>query len=270
MNARGAGRPAPEEAGRPRIRLVLTDLDGTLLRDDKTISRRSAETLAAVQAAGIPVGFSTSRGLRAVEPYSGQIRPDILIANGGAHVWARGTLLRSCEFSAAEAQAVFDAAYRTCGGDVEMTADTAGMLFWNRPADGRSQQYASAAFDDFRHFSSPVMKICVQTDDAEKARQIADCLGGGAVSVLKFSDIPWHAFSKRGATKEAALAAVCSHLGISARHVAAFGDDFSDIGMISACGTGVAMANAIPEVKACADEITPSTHNEDGVARWIS
>ncbi|MDE5898831.1 MAG: HAD hydrolase family protein, partial [Treponemataceae bacterium] len=45
---------------------------------------------------------------------------------------------------------------------------------------------------------------------------------------------------------------------------------FSDIGMISACGTGGAMANAIPEVKACADEITPYTNNEDGVARWIS
>ena len=49
----------------------------------------------------------------------------------------------------------------------------------------------------------------------------------------------------------------------------AFGDDFNDIGMLQFCGKGIAMKNAIPEVKAIADEICLS-NEEDGVAKWIT
>ena len=48
----------------------------------------------------------------------------------------------------------------------------------------------------------------------------------------------------------------------------AFGDDFNDIGMLKLCGKGIAMGNAIDEVKAIADYIT-KTNNEDGVAYYL-
>ena len=48
----------------------------------------------------------------------------------------------------------------------------------------------------------------------------------------------------------------------------AFGDDFNDLGMISTVGYGIAMGNAIPEIKAAAKDIT-CTNNQDGVARYL-
>ena len=48
----------------------------------------------------------------------------------------------------------------------------------------------------------------------------------------------------------------------------AFGDDFSDMGMLKLCGKGIAMGNAIPQVKEIADDIT-LTNDEDGVAVYL-
>ena len=48
----------------------------------------------------------------------------------------------------------------------------------------------------------------------------------------------------------------------------AFGDDFNDLGMLATAGWGVAMGNAIPEIKAAANDVT-ATNNEDGVARYL-
>ena len=49
----------------------------------------------------------------------------------------------------------------------------------------------------------------------------------------------------------------------------AFGDDLNDNEMLKICGTGVAVANAVPEVKEAADELTLS-NDEDGVAQWLN
>jgi hydroxymethylpyrimidine pyrophosphatase-like HAD family hydrolase len=104
--------------------------------------------------------------------------------------------------------------------------------------------------------------------DREKVLSVASRVGLEQVDILPFSDIPWYKLSKKSATKEKAIEALCSHLGFKTEEIAAFGDDFNDIGMLTLCGRGLAMKNAIQEVKDCADEICLS-NEEDGVARWI-
>jgi len=83
-----------------------------------------------------------------------------------------------------------------------------------------------------------------------------------------YSGEDWVQYSCKDATKWGAVAAVAGHLGIDASEIAAFGDDFNDAEMIEKCGIGVAMGNAIDEVKAVADYITVS-NDEDGVAVWL-
>ena len=65
-----------------------------------------------------------------------------------------------------------------------------------------------------------------------------------------------------------ALERLGARTGITWAEMAAFGDDFSDIGSLRRCGFGIAMANAIPEVRQAADGIAAS-NDSDGVARWI-
>ena len=71
------------------------------------------------------------------------------------------------------------------------------------------------------------------------------------------------------ATKENAIEFLSSRLGIPVSQMAAFGDDYSDMGMLKMCGKGIAVGNAIEPVKAITDEITDSC-DDDGVAKWIS
>ena len=68
-----------------------------------------------------------------------------------------------------------------------------------------------------------------------------------------------------GASKAAALHWLLERWGLSLDEVIAFGDDVNDVEMVAEAGLGVAMANAVPEVKAVADRIT-TTNDEDGVA----
>lgn len=251
------------------IKLILTDLDGTLLHDDKTISDFSLQVLKEAQKSGILIGFSTSRAKIAIKEYIDQVKPDFLITNGGASVFVEDQVIYSCEFTPQETQTILNAVYKVCGENAEMTADHVDKIYWNRHVEEMSVKFADySIYDDFKNFNQSAMKICVQTTDENKAAQIAASIGAGKIDYLKFSDIPWYKFSKSGATKEKAIEALIDYTHIPIEQTAAFGDDFNDIGMLKLVGTGVAMENAIKEVKECANETT-CTNNEDGVAKWI-
>ncbi|MCR5763265.1 MAG: Cof-type HAD-IIB family hydrolase [Treponema sp.] len=251
------------------IKLILSDLDGTLLHDDKTISRNTEEAFSLARKHGILVGFCTSRSGLNVRDYLEQVPTDFLVANGGASVMVGNECIYDCGFSLEETRKLFSSIYEICGDDIEMTADMKDALYWNRRKFEQNYVYArDSVYDDFRNFTKPAMKICVHTWDDQKAMQIASVLGSDSIDFIKFSDIPWYKFSKKDATKEKAIKALSDYLNIPTDQMVSFGDDFNDIGMLKMCGKGIAMQNAIEEVKRCADEIALS-NNEDGVADWI-
>ncbi|MDF2607643.1 MAG: Cof-type family hydrolase [Bacillales bacterium] len=73
---------------------------------------------------------------------------------------------------------------------------------------------------------------------------------------------------KTGINKAYGLKIVADHLGVEHNNIIAFGDEDNDLEMIKFAGIGVAMGNAIPELKSCADIIT-KTNNEDGIANAL-
>ncbi len=248
------------------MELILLDLDETLLRSDKTISDYSIKTLKRCQSAGILVGFCTSRGKVNLLDWEKQVAPDVVICNGGASIFHKDNLLHTESFSVEQTQAILAKAYEICGKDCEITLDTLDNIFWNRGKD-KSEVYADwATIDDFSDFSEPALKICVQTDDPNKAKQIAQAVKD--CDYLPFSDIPWYKFSSGNATKEHAIKILAKKLNINLAKTIAFGDDFNDIGMLKLCGRGIAMGNAIEQVKLAADDTT-RTNNEDGVAWYL-
>ena len=87
-------------------KLILCDLDGTLLRSDKTISDKTAEVLESCRRRGILIGFSTSRGRANIVPFEEKIKPDILICNGGASVVCHDELILTQLFSLEETHAL--------------------------------------------------------------------------------------------------------------------------------------------------------------------
>ena len=86
--------------------------------------------------------------------------------------------------------------------------------------------------------------------------------------MVRFSDGYWYKFTKNNVTKEDAILHMCEVCKITVDDIIAFGDDYADIGMLKLCGAGVAMGNAIDEVKAIADCVI-GDNDHDGIAKYL-
>jgi len=247
------------------ISLVLADLDGTLFHDDKSISDYTKQTIKKLQNKGILFGICTSRAYVNAIKFLDGITPDIFITNGGGMVRQGDKKIYTCQFSVEEVRTIIDATFRICGPDTIISADNEIGLYSNSKEELGDKFWT---FNDFSVFNEPAMKICIESLDHEKISQIAQSLGPDRIDFLPFSDIPWYKMTLKDATKEKAITQLSKIINIPLEQIAAFGDDFNDIGMLKLCGHGIAMANAIDEVKKIASGTCPS-NEEDGVARWL-
>ena len=120
---------------------------------------------------------------------------------------------------------------------------------------------------------TPVLKLLVRGPDADVAvlRSVVSRVVGDSAEVTWSSTYaePLLELSAAGVHKGSALAALAGRLGIGAPDVVAFGDMPNDVAMLRWAGTGVAVANADPEVLAVAD-LVAATNDEDGVARTLT
>ena len=176
-----------------------------------------------------------------------------------------GKRICTCGFSVEETRTIIKAIFEVFGSEAILSVDNENGLYSNSKEELGDNFWT---FNDFSDFREMAMKICVQTLDKEKVSKIAASIGEGRVDFLPFSDIPWYKLSLKEATKEKAVSALSEKINIPLSKIAAFGDDFNDIGMLKLCGKGIAMENAIEQVKQVADEVCQSNEN-DGVARWI-
>ena len=110
------------------------------------------------------------------------------------------------------------------------------------------------------------MKICVEIFEQVKAKRLQEMLPD--CDCVRFSDGYWYKFTKKDVTKEKAIMEICRQCDIETENIIAFGDDFADIGMLQLCGTGIAMGNAIEEVKAVADKVIGG-NDEEGIAKYL-
>ncbi|MBP3476905.1 MAG: Cof-type HAD-IIB family hydrolase [Lachnospiraceae bacterium] len=249
-------------------KLLLFDLDGTLLRSDKTISEHTLSVLNGCRNKGMMLGVSTSRSEQNSMTFLSELLPDILISSGGALVKQNGVLLYKAIFSAEETKDMIRTARAVCGADCEITIDTLEHHYWNYKIDPKKQDqsWGDSIYTDFEGFSQESLKMCVEIFDEEKANLLKGSLP--QCDCIRFSDGFWYKFTRKGVTKEKAILELCDVCHMTTENIMAFGDDFADIGMLKLCGLGIAMGNAISEVKEIADDVTTS-NDEDGVADYL-
>lgn len=249
-------------------RLLLFDLDGTLLRSDKAISRRTLKALRECRHNGILIGVSTSRSELNALSFIKELQPDVLIVSGGALVKYNGEYIYKAEFSKEETGQMIAAAREVCGTDCEITIDTIDSHYWNYKIDPRQQDqsWGDSIYTDFDGFNESSLKMCVEIFDERQAERLREVLHD--CDCIRFSDGYWYKFTKKTATKENAILEISAVCGISTEEMTAFGDDYADIGMLRLCGRGIAMGNAIDEVKEKADLVIGS-NDEDGIAEYL-
>jgi Cof subfamily protein (haloacid dehalogenase superfamily) len=257
-----------------RARLAAIDLDGTLLRTDRTISERSRAAIAAASVAGIEVVVVTARSPRSV----GEIAADAGIR--GIAICANGAILFDLDARAIVAHEPLapDVARRIARGLRERVPGVAfgwelELRFGSEPAyeawrDPARWPRPEGSFPpcEVTSWGKPMTKLLVRLPDADVGEILAVARElGGDDTVATLAGREYVEVMRRGVAKEAALARLAAERGIAATEVVAFGDHLTDVGMLAWAGRGVAVANAEPEVLTAADEVTAS-NDEDGVA----
>lgn len=249
-------------------RLLLFDLDGTLLCSNKTISQRTLQALQKCRQKDILIGVCTSRGEQNALSFIEELQPDVLIVSGGALVKYKNEYLYKAEFSKERTKQMISAARKVCGADCEITIDTVNAHYWNYKVDPKKQDqsWGDSIYTDFQDFEESSLKMCVEIFDSKQAKQLQQVLTD--CDCIRFSDGYWYKFTPKAVTKESAILEVCTALGMKPEEITAFGDDYADIGMLELCGKGIAMGNAIEEVKEKADLVIGS-NDDDGIAEYL-
>ncbi|QIK07616.1 HAD family phosphatase [Streptomyces sp. ID38640] len=264
--------PAPAAGAPLPYKLIATDLDGTLLRSDETVSERTRQALAAATAAGAAHIVVTGRAV----PWTRHILDaldyrGLAVCGQGGQVYHAGEhrLLTSVTLDR-----------QLAGLALSKIEAEVGPLYLAASRDGlegevlvgpgyRVQEgpLPNVLMDDPGElWAAPINKVYIQhpalDDDAlaQVARQVAGDLvgvtvaGEGIVELLPL-----------GLSKATGLSLAARRLGLTAKETLAFGDMPNDIPMFAWAAHGVAMANAHDELRAVADEFTAS-NEDDGVA----
>ena len=257
------------------IRLIATDLDGTLLRSDLTVSPRTHEALRAARYVGVRIVLVSARGPIGVGRVADLIGGEgFAICSNGALVLdlaSRSVIRHRMLASAVAAQMVRGLRARlpnVCFATEIEAAFGLEPAFKGAWADWEPPQEARYA-DALELVAAPVTKLIARdatrsTDDlAAVAREVAGDSAAVAISGKWVVEI-----SAAGVNKAAALRELAADYGIEPSDVVAFGDYPNDLPMLEWAGHSIAPANAHPEVLASVDEVTAS-NDDDGVALAI-
>lgn len=248
------------------IKLIALDLDGTLLRSDKTISGYTLSVLDKCRAKGILTAIATARSQFASQEYITAIKPDIVISCGGALVTQNEKVIFK-SIIPVDMSISLIADLCAAEGIGAITAETDKGYFVSYSEWDGSPGYAHGVYYDFiKPLDTDTYKVTVEIFDSDTLTMLknkySDC------SIIGFSGEDWYRFSCKNANKADAVVNISQALNIPIENVAGFGDDYIDIDMLTACGVGVCMENGAPEVKVAADCIC-DTNDNDGVAKWL-
>ncbi|MFJ5828148.1 Cof-type HAD-IIB family hydrolase [Streptomyces sp. NPDC093089] len=261
----------------PAPRLIATDLDGTLLHDDKSVSARTVAALAAAEQAGIEVFFVTGRPARWMDVVSDHVHGHglAICANGAAVVDLHGenTFVEVRPLERSTALAVVTALRAAAPGTSFAVELTTGIHYEPQYPPFFLDPGATVAtaekllFEEAPGAAAPVLKLLAQHPelDPDVFLAVAGEAAGDLASFTRSSPTALIEISALGVSKASTLARCCAERGITADEVVAFGDMPNDIEMLAWAGRSYAMGNAHPDVIAAASGRAVG-NNEDGVA----
>jgi Cof subfamily protein (haloacid dehalogenase superfamily) len=257
------------------IRLIASDLDGTLLPSTKRISARTTAALRAAQAQGIAVVFATGRSHFSALNVVGDLRQvDWLVCSNGATVYDPKTE-RIVRRQILEDDLVADVhrsivtRFPTATFGWELTDTFLWDHNWGTLDCWIDEYKLTGKHPRTGPVPSDVTKVLVGVPGLPTA-ELAQFIGANVPAPVHASSsgVPFVEVTAATAHKGAALADLAADLGISACEAVAFGDNNNDESMLAWAGHAVAMPHAMEQVQALADEIAES-NEVDGVARLV-
>lgn len=260
-----------------KYKLIVSDLDGTLLNNKTEISERTLSAIGRYRAAGGLFSFATGRSEESARPFvekAGIIEPVISFNGGKIYDYTDGGVLFETFLDAGASKNAYKA-LRALGKDVVVYLDKRRYI-------GEYTAVIDKYLEKLRHgvyfinnidqvFSDgiPLKKLLVIDPEQEGdliVSSISPFFTCGFNCVK--SDPQFYEILPPGTSKGEALALLAAHFGVGLGETIAIGDHLNDVSMIKTAGLGVAVANAERETLEAANYITGS-NDDDGVAQVI-
>ncbi|WKD61631.1 Flavin mononucleotide phosphatase YbjI [Corynebacterium ciconiae DSM 44920] len=256
------------------IKLVVADMDGTLLGDDHQIPAGLWPLLSRLDRAGIT--FAPASGRQYATLYeqfndpAAQVAPRCFIAENGTNVVCDDTTVSTTMIAPDIVREVVGKVGRLAarGHDVGLVVCTPEVAYIDRtdPAflDQTERYYASMRRVDSVAELSPdnVIKIAIFGFDSVEETIYPHLANFTGVAKVAVSGAHWIDVMSLEADKGHGLRHLCSQLGISPEQTLAFGDYLNDCELLQQAGVAVAMANAHPRIAELADYIAPPNSDQ--------
>ena len=267
-----------KEQTRVTYKMIVLDLDDTLLRDDLTISNRTKQSLMDAQEAGVKVVLASGRPSIAMLPIAEELRlkeyGSFILAFNGAKIincqtgeeWFSSTLPVETAHQLYKISRREKVWIHTYVND-QIVTDEANPY---TDIEGVLTKLEINVVDNFiETVTEPVVKVLMLQEPAilEKVEEKLQREFAGSLSIMRSKPF-FLEFMEEGISKGTSLNSLIQQLGISREEVIAIGDSNNDLSMIEFAGLGVAMGNASEFIKAQADFVTDTNMN-DGVAKVV-
>jgi Cof subfamily protein (haloacid dehalogenase superfamily) len=267
---------SPVEPAEP-IRLLVSDIDGTLLRDDKTLPPGNVDAIVALQTAGVAVSLISARPPSGMVDLAAKLRLTGPLAafNGGTLFDVDGAIRFAFRLGQADAAWILQSMGTAAGVTPWVFARGAWFAATldnlHMPRERLASGIDPVVRSDFTGLLDCVEKIVAVSDDhgllaqlEEEARQTI-----GARATIARSQAHYLDFTHRRANKGDGIAALAEAFGVDLVQVAAVGDMANDVAMFARAGLAVAMGQSPAEVRAAAD-FTAAANEQAGVADAIA
>jgi Cof subfamily protein (haloacid dehalogenase superfamily) len=261
------------------IQLLALDLDDTLLKADLTISKRNLHAIKKAEELGILIVLASGRTIRSMQRYVTELgldsKPGYIISDNGSTLSSThpADILVSHVLEGSLLARLFETFERF---DLPVQVYHQGKILVTKEnphthIDEKLSGYQRLVNPRLKHEIPFLPSKLVVPGDPEILPGILSqvrALFGNQVNAFISKPYFLEVLPAR-ADKGTALQEVCSRAGIPSENVLAFGDAANDLGMIRWAGWGVAMANAIPELKQVARLVTTNDNENDGVAEIL-
>lgn len=259
--------------------VLAIDLDGTTLRDDKSLSPRTIDALIRVQSCGVRLVIASGRPTSGIRHIAYDLRlaeaNGFVMAFNGGEIWQWDeSRIISSSFLPSEAVRIayhtareFGAEIMTYYKDYVVSEDTDNFYVRRSARSNRLRPVRTMDFLEVIRFPLVKCMIVAPAEVLDQLQPVAEERLEGLAS--SFRSEPFYLeIVPMGVDKGSGMATILRHLGKTPDRLVAIGDAPNDIPMIRYAGLGVAMGNAQEPVKAVADHIT-ATNENDGVAEVV-
>jgi Cof subfamily protein (haloacid dehalogenase superfamily) len=260
-------------AAKRGISLVLADVDGTLVTEDKILTARAQKAVEALRAAGIRFAITSGRPPRGMAMLFDALGLDTPIAafNGGLFVDTDLTILAQKTIPADVAHQAIELirghgldAWVYSGSDWLITSPRAPHV----EREAWTVKFAPKVVTDFDGALDHAAKIVGVSDDRERVRRCeSDARAAFGQRATAATSQPYYLdVTNRDANKGAVVDFLSRHMDVSAGQIATIGDQENDVLMFRRSGFSIAMGNASDDVKAQATAVTDG-YNDEGFAK---